>query len=645
MAKNRHKFCNQIAKRLVCIEKTGKLSYDKHIFVKSLALCMDKLRDFIKSWPGRILMVIFLSPMVLLGLEGYLHSGDLTVDQVAKVGDTPIALGQLQGEINTAKSRLGETTDPSLINNTALKNQTLDNLINRTLLETQASLLGMHLSDEAISRLLQADPSFADANGQFSNDLFAQYLQQNGLTKDRLFATYRNQLNLRSLMNSVLATAIYPDDQISRLIDLQTQSRPLWVKRIAWQDYADKVSISDSEINEYYTAHKPTLISAERVDLQLLAIDPSHVTVQKPSDDELLKIFHENTLKNKSLAHILVADNDAQKVANIQSELNANKDFASVAKQYSDDPTGQMGGEIGVFNEAIFGADANAVKTAISTLNQGEISAPIKTQFGTHIFKVISADTTDFASQKQALYDEFIQTAKQNAYQDLIVQINAKVADGFSLKDVADEYKLSVQSIKDYPKTNNATAFNQPAVIELAFDELLISENGVSPNIDMADKTVWIQPANHRMAGEMTLAEARPIIVQKITQDKASKLAMQDAQNMLKTLNSSTKGLTNLGNISRQSPTISDDERPQLFAKDAKDDALAVWAVPTDKGVSVFAGGKIATNRTQVMSDTEKSVASNIIKDNVGQDYLEDYLQYLREVHKVQINDSVLQTL
>lgn len=645
MAKNRHKFCNQIAKRLVCIEKTGKLSYDKHIFVKSLALCMDKLRDFIKSWPGRILMVIFLSPMVLLGLEGYLHSGDLTVDQVAKVGDTPIALGQLQGEINTAKSRLGETTDPSLINNTALKNQTLDNLINRTLLETQASLLGMHLSDEAISRLLQADPSFADANGQFSNDLFAQYLQRNGLTKDRLFATYRNQLNLRSLMNSVLATAIYPDDQISRLIDLQTQSRPLWVKRIAWQDYADKVSISDSEINEYYTAHKPTLISAERVDLQLLAIDPSHVTVQKPSDDELLKIFHENTLKNKSLAHILVADNDAQKVANIQSELNANKDFASVAKQYSDDPTGQMGGEIGVFNEAIFGADANAVKTAISTLNQGEISAPIKTQFGTHIFKVISADTTDFASQKQVLYDEFIQTAKQNAYQDLIVQINAKVADGFSLKDVADEYKLSVQSIKDYPKTNNATAFNQPAVIELAFDELLISENGVSPNIDMADKTVWIQPTNHRMAGEMTLAEARPIIVQKITQDKASKLAMQDAQNMLKTLNSSTKGLTNLGNISRQSPTISDDERPQLFAKDAKDDALAVWAVPTDKGVSVFAGGKIATNRTQVMSDTEKSVASNIIKDNVGQDYLEDYLQYLREVHKVQINDSVLQTL
>lgn len=606
---------------------------------------MDKLRDFIKSWPGRILMVIFLSPMVLLGLEGYLHSGDLTVDQVAKVGDTPIALGQLQGEINTAKSRLGETTDPSLINNTALKNQTLDNLINRTLLETQASLLGMHLSDEAISRLLQADPSFADANGQFSNDLFAQYLQQNGLTKDRLFATYRNQLNLRSLMNSVLATAIYPDDQISRLIDLQTQSRPLWVKRIAWQDYANKVSISDSEINEYYTAHKPTLISAERVDLQLLAIDPSHVTVQKPSDDELLKIFHENSLKNKSLAHILVADNDAQKVANIQSELNANKDFASVAKQYSDDPTGQMGGEIGVFNEAIFGADANAVKTAISTLNQGEISAPIKTQFGTHIFKVISADTTDFASQKQALYDEFIQTAKQNAYQDLIVQINAKVADGFSLKDVADEYKLSVQSIKDYPKTNNATAFNQPAVIELAFDELLISENGVSPNIDMADKTVWIQPTNHRMAGEMTLAEARPIIVQKITQDKASKLAMQDAQNMLKTLNSSTKGLTNLGNISRQSPTISDDERPQLFAKDAKDDALAVWVVPTDKGVSVFAGGKIATNLTQVMSDTEKSVASNIIKDNVGQDYLEDYLQYLREVHKVQINDSVLQTL
>lgn len=45
------------------------------------------------------------------------------------------------------------------------------------------------------------------------------------------------------------------------------------------------------------------------------------------------------------------------------------------------------------------------------------------------------------------------------------------------------------------------------------------------------------------------------------------------------------------------------------------------------------------------MSPTEQAMASAIIKDNAGQDYLEDYLHYLRSTHEVQVNENVLKGL
>ncbi len=607
---------------------------------------MDKLRDFLQSWPGRIFMLLCLSPMVLLGLEGYFGGGALTPDQVAKVGDTPITMNQLQSEMTASRTQLLENYDAAMINEEALQSQTLENLVNRTLLETQASLLGMHLSDETITRLLQADPTFADANGQFSNDLFAQYLQQNGLTKDRLFATYRNQVNIRNLMNGILSTAIYPKSQISRLIELQTQSRPLWVKRLAWQDYADKVSVTDSEINQYYNAHKDTLISPETVDLQVLAVDANQVKINEPTDDELKALYNQGLVNTKQLAHIVIADNNAAKIAEIQGKINAKQDFAELAKTYSDDPTGEMGGEIGLFNASVFGTDGKAVQAAIANINKGEVSAPVKTRFGTHFFKVIDVgQAQSFEEQKTALKAQAIEDRRQSAYQELIVNINNKVADEFSLKDIASEYNLPIVSLNNYTKTNNTSAYNQPAVIAAAFDELTVADQGVSPNLQIENKTVWVQPTNHQASAPMDLTAASPVIKQRLIEEKSIALALQDANAQAAKINENNlSSLQSLGDISRRNPVISDEERGQLFVHPATT-GVAVWTVPTKAGVSIFAGGKITQTSQSVMNPAEQAMASSIIKDNAGQDYLEDYLHYLRSTHEVQINENVLKGL
>lgn len=99
------------------------------------------------------------------------------------------------------------------------------------LLDNQINKLGMTVSDEAIIASLKTDPAFMDDNKQFSNDLFANFLRERGMTKDQLFASIRSQNALRQFIGNIANTAIYPVAGITSLLDLQTQQRPVWVAR------------------------------------------------------------------------------------------------------------------------------------------------------------------------------------------------------------------------------------------------------------------------------------------------------------------------------------------------------------------------------------------------------------------------------
>lgn len=611
---------------------------------------MDKLRDFMKSWPGRILLMLCLAPMVLLGLESYFSGGRLTPDQVAKVGDTVIGLNELQNEITNARTSLSEQTDASLINEQALKNQTLDMVLNRTLLETQATKLGMQVSDEMITAMLGQDPAFLDADGKFSNDLFASYLQSRHLTKDRLFAMQRRELNLRTLMNGILSTVIYPKSQVGRLLDLQSESRQLWVKRLSWQNYADKVTVSDSDIDAYYTAHKDTLVHPNRVDLAYIELSKDTINVPAPSDDELKTAYQAylraNNMGQKELAQILLTGDDAKaRAETIAKELASGKSFEELAKVHSDDPSGKTGGGIGSYNPAIFGNDAEKVEKAILTLAKGEISKPVETKFGVHLFKITgTSEAPSLDSLKATLVKEWTEQRREALFREQVGQVNVLIADGFGLKDVAGELKLELKTLTDY-QDKNQPIMGQPAIMQSAFDEMLIADGGVSGNIDVAGVTLWVQPSNYRPSAPMSLDEAKTQIKEQLVMQKASELALADANSQAKNFAGELSGFTAVGMASRQTPVLNDEERSSLFVHDSQDDKPAVWAVATGVGASVMVGGKISVEATNRMSEQERLMATTMIRNVAAQDHLEDYLHYLRTVHTVEMNDEALKGL
>ena len=79
-------------------------------------------------------------------------------------------------------------------------------------------------------------------------------------------------------------------------------------------------------------------------------------------------------------SHLLVKTEE--EALKLKEEINNGKDFAKVAKEVSLCPSGQNGGDLGYFTK---GQMVKEFEEAAFSMNIGDISNPIKTQFGYHL--------------------------------------------------------------------------------------------------------------------------------------------------------------------------------------------------------------------------------------------------------------------
>jgi peptidyl-prolyl cis-trans isomerase C len=84
-----------------------------------------------------------------------------------------------------------------------------------------------------------------------------------------------------------------------------------------------------------------------------------------------------------SAAHILVDSEEKAKA--LKAEIDGGKDFAEVAKANSSDGSAASGGDLGWFG---LGQMVPEFEAAVTTLEVGQVSEPVKSQFGWHLIKL-----------------------------------------------------------------------------------------------------------------------------------------------------------------------------------------------------------------------------------------------------------------
>jgi foldase protein PrsA len=156
----------------------------------------------------------------------------------------------------------------------------------------------------------------------------------------------------------------------------------------------DRVSISDDQIKEYFEANKESFAQQEQVEA----------------------------------SHILVEDEETAK--EVKDNLDDGGDFAELAKEYSTDTSNsESGGELGYFakGEMVTEFDDKAF-----AMKKGEISEPVKTEFGYHIIKV-----TDKKDAKEAVLDDHKEEIK-----DILFDQALQTEYGTWLEEQKEEYQI-----------------------------------------------------------------------------------------------------------------------------------------------------------------------------------------------------------
>ena len=131
------------------------------------------------------------------------------------------------------------------------------------------------------------------------------------------------------------------------------------------------------------------------------------------SDDEAQKFYDDN--KNSFMQpekvharHILISGDADELAAKIIADLKAGASFDVLAKEYSLDPGSKAnGGDLGEFPRGVMVPDFE--KAAFALKNPGDISEPVKSQFGLHIIKLeakIPAAPTPFEQVKPRIMQE-----------------------------------------------------------------------------------------------------------------------------------------------------------------------------------------------------------------------------------------------
>ena len=621
---------------------------------------MESFRKVIKGWLGKVLLILFLTPLALVGIEGY-FSGGKSEDTAKLVNGQEISKKELETLTKSFKDQYltYANGDETLLNQSFIQNKAMDTLVARTLLLQQAEELGISLSDAQIEQMVAQQPNFQE-NGKFSESLYANYLRSVGMTSQALIANLRQDHALKMLTSTFIDYALVSKSDIEQIANLQTEQRTLHLASIKLDEYKKNVKVTAQEVAAYYNKHQNSFKQVASVDVDYVVLTPANVApaYTQVTEAELQQAYATFVDAQKKdvkplVKHILIAadtrsDAEAKKLATeVAAKIKAGMSFAQAAAQYSDDTESKAkGGVVEAYVKGVFG---DAFDQAVASLKSAQVSAPVKTQYGYHLIETEAAaiKLPSFETEKPRLMAELQKNKSANAFSDTVNGLNEMVVGSDALDVVAQEVKgVTVQSIKGMTLATQHSVLSDANVkVKLFNDDVKNGDRNASSSIQLANgDTVWVKVRNYHAAGVQTLAEATPRVKAKLIEQKAvdaAKAKIQTALNSFKSqpaatvLAQSKIAFESAGVFTRSQGLKREIERAAFSVPAPKAGMWSVTTTSLPNELVVVAVSNVNKTTANALTDDQLNELSKLYQQLRGQQELDDYTQYLKSHAKI----------
>ena len=361
------------------------------------------------------------------------------LDSVIAIVDEDIILASEVGERLEQIKASAEQRGITLPDEETVLQETLDRLILESIQLQLADRYGVRVPD---AQLDQSMARIAAQNGM-TLEQFRDALQQTGQSYAEMRAGLRDELAIQRVQQgSVMRDISITEKEIDNFMMTEegiALTEPEYrvvqallpiprsdtaEQRTAKEDYVNGVLaniLAGADFSEAVSVQEPYTFQGGDLGWRKLSDIPSMFAgiipslkagdtgkVQSSSGLHLVHLAEarglERLIEQTNVRHILVTPNEVLDdeaarnfVLGLKERVDSGEDFASLAKEHSDDiGSAQEGGELGWTNP---GQMVPEFETAMANAKIGVVTEPVRSEFGWHILEVTGRRTEDFAEQ------------------------------------------------------------------------------------------------------------------------------------------------------------------------------------------------------------------------------------------------------
>lgn len=508
---------------------------------------MDRLREGVNSIAVKIILGLIILSFVFAGVGSYLVSG--SNNAAAKVGNTEIGRGQFeqayQNERNRMQSQMGDyfsnlLADPAYV--ASFRRSVLDRMINDVLLEQHAESLGLGISDEQVRKLILDMPQF-QSDGKFDQEIYQIALRRAGFNAES-FAEYLRRDLLRNQLTSALQNSEFTlQGEIDAQSALIAQTRDIRTITLSLDEFANNVSLTDEEIQQYYTENTDRYTRPEQAKVSYLELSAQQLADDVVISDEDVKQYyqehlsHYSTAEQREVSHILVQGDDEEKAQAILDELNAGADFATLAEEKSEDiGSADAGGSLGWIERDTM--DPAFEEAAFGLANVGDVTGLVKSDFGYHIIKLDGLKAPVAKPLEEVAEDIKTEMATQKAvdkFYELQTELE-RVAFEYpdSLDDAAKAISGSVTTTDFVSAEDAPQVLTNPAVQQAILSPEVMEDGLNSEVIEIApEHVIVVRVEETRPEMVLPLEDVREQVVAQLSKVKGEQQALELGEELI----------------------------------------------------------------------------------------------------------------
>ena len=413
---------------------------------------LNSFRSIAGSFWAKGLLLLLVLSFAIWGIGDVLRTSGRN-PTIATVGGIDISAQEfmraMHQETENLRRVMGENYSPDLAKNMNLSHWVLQKLINNALMKQAVEEIGIIPSDADVVKRIRTNSEFQDAKGNFDKNIFEARLRSMGLSEKSYVERLREDIGITALVDTLTAATPVSDVAVRTLLEAREEQRSVTLYSLGASMVGSVPKPDDAQIKAYYDAHSHEFTAPEYRSVSYVSLTNADVPKESAMSEDDLRALYNDRIdefkrpERRTVEQLLFGSEDKAKAA--KDMFKAGKSFDQIAKELP--VLNKDSVSMGKIERSALIENA---ESAVFSLAKGEITDPIQSPFGWHLFHVTAIEppsTSSFEDVRATLEKDLKQHGSDQALSRLANKFEDALAGGSSFAEAAHEFNLKVLKV------------------------------------------------------------------------------------------------------------------------------------------------------------------------------------------------------